>query len=92
MLIIPRVIAEKELSKYLAEGWTFKTQLQSGDVLMEKEIDVETITGNILEQAQKQITEEKSKTDVEKITEQVMEQANKQIAEAIEKEKQKLLS
>jgi hypothetical protein len=88
---IQKVVAEKELSKYLEDGWVLKMQLQSGDVLMEKEVDVETITEQVMEQTNKQVTDELAKADVEKITAKAMEQATKQIAEAVEKERQRLL-
>ncbi|MCL2134118.1 MAG: hypothetical protein FWH37_00965 [Candidatus Bathyarchaeota archaeon] len=89
--LLQKIVSEKELVKYLDDGWVLKMQLQSGDVLLEKEMDVETIVDTVMEQAQKQIDVEVSKVDVEKVTETVMEQANKQIAEAITKEKQRLL-
>jgi copper chaperone CopZ len=89
--LVSKVIPEKELPKYLGKGWVLKTQLQSGDAIMEKSIDVEKITNDALEQANKQITEEMAQVDVERITEKAMAQVRKQIDDAITKEKQRLL-
>jgi len=84
---VQRVVPEKEISKLLEAGWVFNVQLQSGNIIMEKAVDVGSITKDVIEQAQKQIESDISKVDIEK----VMEQAQKQIESRIEKEKQKLL-
>ncbi|MDR2719423.1 MAG: hypothetical protein LBC03_01280 [Nitrososphaerota archaeon] len=86
-----KVIPEVSIGKFLEEGWEFKVQLQSGSVIMEKAIDVESITNTVLEQTRKQIEDTIEKTDVESITDKAMGQAIKQIEEAVVKEKQRLL-
>jgi hypothetical protein len=91
LLQLQRVVPEKELGKYFDDGWVFKVQLQSGDVIVEKDVDVEEITAKVMEQAAKQIADEIAQVDIEKITDKVMEQAAKQIGEAVAKEKQRLL-
>jgi len=85
---LQKVIPEKEIGRYLNEGWVFKIQLQSGDVIVEKSIDVEGIAQAAFEEANKQIA---AQTDVEKVTEKVMEQAKQQIEEAVLSERKKLL-
>lgn len=89
--LVQKVIAEADIGKHLNDGWAFKLQLQSGSVIMEKAIDIENITKEVLEQADKQIVNITTQADVENITQEVLDQVNKQITDAIAKEKQRLL-
>ncbi len=51
--ITQRVVKEAEVGKYLAQEWTFVTQLKSGDVIIEKGVNAEKIAEIGIEQAKR---------------------------------------
>jgi len=56
--ITQKVVKEAEVGKYLAQEWTFVTQLKSGDVIIEKGISADKIADATIEQAKKQALKE----------------------------------
>lgn len=50
------IVNEAEISNLLTQGYTFKTQLASGKVILEKAVSIENTLDTVIEQIKKQIT------------------------------------